>query len=173
MDTIEVNGLTFAVRIEHDDCMGAPWTEHDGHGIVSEWTSRSKAPGEKVLASDRTSKRYYDIQATIELAIKDGWGASGNTEGMTKRQIAALAVEQDFEHLQAWCNDDWRWVYVMVTLLDVERNATNERESLGGVESSDSEYLKSTAIELATEIANRIGDSDSLCVKVRNSEVTL
>ena len=41
-ETITVQGRDFAVMVEPDDGMRAPWEEHDGHGIVSEWTSRDK-----------------------------------------------------------------------------------------------------------------------------------
>jgi hypothetical protein len=43
-DTIEINGLTFRVTVERDEDMGEPWKEHDGHGVVSNWTTRSKSP---------------------------------------------------------------------------------------------------------------------------------
>lgn len=75
-DEIEtkVGKLTVKARIEYDEDMGPPWKEHDGHGPVSEWTSRSKRPGERVLCEDRGSKRYYDWQAAIQQAKDDGWG---------------------------------------------------------------------------------------------------
>ena len=41
-DTIEVDGLSFAVSMEYDDCMSPPWEEEDGHGPVSEWTRYEK-----------------------------------------------------------------------------------------------------------------------------------
>lgn len=75
-DTIERNGRTYRVTIEHDGDMGAPWEEHDGHGVVSEWTRRDKAPGEVVIASDRGSHRFYDVAETTRIAKRDGWGLS-------------------------------------------------------------------------------------------------
>ncbi|MFM0341157.1 hypothetical protein [Paraburkholderia fungorum] len=71
---IEAGGYPFRVRIEADQCMGAPWEEHDGHGVVSDWTTRDKRPGEIVLNTDRSSRRYYDVEASMKIARRDGWG---------------------------------------------------------------------------------------------------
>lgn len=68
------DGWTLRVSIEHDDGMGAPWKEHDGHGEVSEWTRRDKRPGEWVLCTDRGSSRFYDAQESQRIAIRDRWG---------------------------------------------------------------------------------------------------
>ena len=68
-ETITVQGRDFAVMVEpDDDGMRAPWEEHDGHGIVSEWTSRDKRAGERVLSRDRSSYLYYDVAATMRKA---------------------------------------------------------------------------------------------------------
>lgn len=75
---LSVNGQIFRFRIDvHDDQdMGAPWENADGHGPVSDWTTRDKRPGEWVLSSDRGSKRYYDAQEANRIAERDGWGLS-------------------------------------------------------------------------------------------------
>lgn len=73
-DTFEVDGVTFRVRTEYDDCHGAPWDEEDGHGPVSDWTSRGKLPGELVLCEDRGKRRYYDFAEACRIARRDGWG---------------------------------------------------------------------------------------------------
>ena len=36
---------TYTITIESDDMHGNPWEEHDGHGPVSEWTTRDRLPG--------------------------------------------------------------------------------------------------------------------------------
>jgi hypothetical protein len=98
--------------------MGPPWKEHDGHGEVSEWTTRDKRPGERVLASDRSSHRYYDYAGAIKIAKRDGWGLSEDAiaalgkklgRAPTKGDIAAASVESDFNHLRGWANDEWHW----------------------------------------------------------------
>lgn len=68
------NGVSYVVTIEHDSDTGAPWKENDGHGGVSEWTTRDKLPGELVLTEDRRSKRFYDFAGACEIARRDGWG---------------------------------------------------------------------------------------------------
>lgn len=167
MDTIELDGRTFKVEVIPDDSMGAPWDEHDGHGVVSDWTRREKRPGERVLCSDRDSHRYYDIAETMKLARKDGWGLEEEALAKladrlgrkpTKREITAAAVEQDFDRLRRWCEGDWYWVGVAVTLLDDEGEETDERDSLWGIESDCEDYLEEVASELAEEILSRVNE---------------
>lgn len=73
-DTLEHNGREYRVTIEHDIDHGAPWEEEDGHGPVSDWTTRAKEPGEIVLCEDRGSRRYYDFAKAVQSAKRDGWG---------------------------------------------------------------------------------------------------
>lgn len=158
-DTFEHNGRTYLLQIEPDSDHGAPWDEEDGHGPVSEWTTRSKAPGERVLHSDRRSFRYYDFAAAIMIAKRDGWDAKPYGVG-TKGERAARAVEADFKHLQAWCNDQWCYNLVIVTALDSDGEKTDESGCLGGVDDSDGgTYLQGCARELADEIAARLDDA--------------
>lgn len=70
----EHNGVAYVATIERDDCHGAPWEEEDGHGDVSEWTTRDKLPGEMVLNEDGRSKRFYDFAGACKIARRDGWG---------------------------------------------------------------------------------------------------
>lgn len=151
-DQFEHQGRRFSVRFERDDFMGAPWEEHDGHGIVSDWTNRPKAPGERVLVEDRDSRRYYDVQATMARALAEGWGVADPPKGATKRQIAALAVARDFEYLRAWCADEWEWLQVEVT-----REDTGETESTSGIDGDHDggRYLTAVAYELAGELVAR------------------
>lgn len=178
-DTFTVRGYTFRVTYERDDDMREPWKENDGHGIISDWTRRDKNPGERVLCEDRGSRRYYDVQETMKLAKKDGWGCSHsryvdsipNTTDKTKHhehhvywhghttQGAALAcaVDEDFENLRAWCADEWEWTCVRVYL-----KGTREYETLGGIYGDrdpapgQTHYLTDCAYELAEEILTRV-----------------
>jgi hypothetical protein len=148
--TIELDGFTFEARVEHDECMGAPWVEHDGHGIVTDWTSRNKLPCEVVLSSDRSSKRFYDMQSSVALAKRDGWGCSkAMPSNATKGQIAAQAALEDFERLKAWCDDKWYWVYVVV-VASFEGHELG-RAALGGIESDADSHLLEIANELIQE----------------------
>ncbi|RQH02741.1 hypothetical protein [Paraburkholderia dinghuensis] len=89
---VGAGGYTFRVRVEADDSMGAPWEEHDGHGEVSGWTTRDKRPGEIVLSSDRWSKRYYDVQASMKIARRDGWGLGDDDRAALVKSLAEKRV---------------------------------------------------------------------------------
>lgn len=121
LNTIEKqhNGYKIKIETHADEDMREPWNEHDGHGIVSDWETRDKRPGELILNSDRHSKRFYDVTATLERARKDGWGLSPESKAAlaaklgrqpTAKEVTAEAVRQDYEHLRGWCNDEWQWL---------------------------------------------------------------
>jgi hypothetical protein len=154
-DTIHahIDGFDITATIERDDDSGPPWNECDGHGPVSEWTGRGKRPGERVLIEDRGSKRFYDYQEAIKIAKRDGWDAA--PYGGTRGEQAARAVEKDFEVLRAWCNDEWNWCGIR---LSVSRNGVMLDEcaaSLCGIEmnypGSDNAYLTEVANDLLDE----------------------
>lgn len=147
--TADVEGFTLTARLEPDQDHGAPWDEEDGHGPVSDWTRRAKHAGERILYSDRNSYRYYDWAEAIRIAKRDGWNAPPYTG--TAGQCAARAVEADFQRLRAWCNDDWFYVGVIIS---VSRNGIMLDEcaaSLWGIESDCTDYLTEVANELASE----------------------
>lgn len=142
------DGYSVRVHVDYDQCMGAPWEEHDGHGPVSEWTTRDKRPGERVLSEDRGSKRYYDFAEAVKIARRDGWGSQGD-DGMKPGEKAARAAARDFEYLRRWCNDQWHWVVVGV---EVSRNGEAlETDYCGGIE-DDSDYWREHAAESANSI---------------------
>lgn len=132
MDTIEIKigdqDLKFKVELLDDVDMGAPWENSDGHGTVSEWTTRPKRGGELLLNQDRNSKRYYDFAGACRTALCDGWNMA------TTKEQAAEAARADYEFLRAWCKDEWRYVGVVVTLLDDDGKPTEVSDALWGVE---------------------------------------
>lgn len=73
-DTVERGEYTLTATTEYDNSHGAPWQECDGHGPVSEWTTRDKLPGELVLCSDHGCKHYYDYAEACRAARAEGWG---------------------------------------------------------------------------------------------------
>jgi hypothetical protein len=159
-DEFERGGRTFTFKTEGDDSHGAPWEEEDGHGVVSDWTRRDKAPSERVLHADRSSKRYYDVAATMRIARKDDWGLCDADKAKlakklgrtpTHGDIVAEAVDRDYEHMRRWCADLWQYVGVIVT-----HEESGECESLWGIESEDDDYLEMTAHDLADEINARL-----------------
>lgn len=100
------SGQTYRAEIMHDEFMGAPWKKHCGHGLVSDWITRAKRPGERVLTHDRGSYRYYDIQAATKIAKWEGWNAEPFTP-CSDCERAARAVEADFQNLRKWCMNEW------------------------------------------------------------------
>jgi hypothetical protein len=152
-------GYRFRVKFERDDDTDAPWENSDGHGIVSDWTTRQKAPGERVLSEDHGSFRYYDFAGTLQLALRDQWGvAGGRLPGESRRQYAVRAVEQDYEYLRAWCRDEWEYLGVIVSLHADDADDEDETmvESLWGVESYSDDYPTEVAYELADQLIARL-----------------
>lgn len=149
-DTFTHEGLTFTFRMERDDDHGAPWEDEDGHGPVSDWTRRDKAPGEMVLCEDRGSRRFYDFAAAVRIAKRDGWNAPPyNVPGETKGQRAHKAAMDDFKRLQDWLYDLWNYVGAIVTCTDLP---DHPQASLWGIESDAGEYFDEVATELAEEL---------------------
>lgn len=176
-DTFEVQGLTFRFNTEADTDTGAPWEEYDGHGPVREgdtdWYTGQvkKTPGERVLHRGGRNEytRVYDWSEAMKMALKDGWGLCAekrpaNWDTLTKGQKAELAVQSDFDFLQGWCDDSWRYVGVIVTLMVEDEDGDlveysgplsgTFHDSLWGVEDNDSSYVESVAVELAEGIAS-------------------
>jgi DNA-directed RNA polymerase specialized sigma subunit len=86
---------------------------------------------------------YYDVPASIVKAKSEDWGLGEPAmqeltarlgRKPTTKEIIAQAVEQDYEHLQAWCDDKWHWAWYRVTLLDVDGTDTEFSDSCGGYE---------------------------------------
>lgn len=165
--TFSLNGLQFYVNYEHDADAEPPWSRAEGHGVVSDWVTRPKGPGERTLVIDGSSARFYDAFSSVLIARRDAWGVS-NPEGKTEGEIAAEAVELDFAYLRGWCQDEWHYVGVIVTLVDTEGNPTRMRKSLWGMESTDDQGIAEAQLELAEEIAAEVGDSDVLTIQVRS-----
>jgi hypothetical protein len=150
-ETIIHQGRELLIEHFYDADAGPPWQEG-----VSGWVCRDKAPGERVLCKDGKSYRYYDWQASMIKAKKDGWGLGINDfmaltaklrRCPTKGQVLEAAVEQDFQRVRGWCNDEWYYIGIVVT--DVE---TDVDESLWGIESDDYEHIKEVEQELCEQV---------------------
>lgn len=115
-DTLEIDGFKVRATIYADDDAAPPWEREDGHGPVSDWRGNG-LPGEFVLCRDRYAARYYDHAAALALALADGWGVKGGQlPDESAKDYAARAVQADFERLKAWCDDQWSYVGVAVTV---------------------------------------------------------
>lgn len=151
---IEQNSTIYRVEFIVDYDMGAPWEEHEGHGVVSDWENRDKKPGEVVITSDRGAKRFYDIAETTRIAKRDKWAVSdADTSNLTPAQIVSLAVHRDMERMRDWCNDVWHWCSVAVfPLTDAGDELRSKTESLWGIESDADSYFEEVIFELIAQI---------------------
>jgi len=142
-----IDGFKVTARIEYDHDMGEPWKEHDGHGVVSEWTTRAKRPGERVLNQDRGSYRYYDFAATVRLARRDDWDAPPYGTG-TAKQRAERAAEADYRRMKAWCDNEWHWCGVVLSVSRAGICLDDHAASLWGIESDAGDYFEEVFDEL-------------------------
>jgi hypothetical protein len=155
----EYEGNRFLLTLTQDTDHGAPWDNEDGHGPVSDWTTRAKAPGEMVLCEYRRSRRYYDFAAAVRLARRDGWNAApyyppGEETLGQRAHKAALA---DFDRLRRWCSDDWCYVGAKVELVDEDDEPMPDfSEALWGIESDAGDYFTEVAHELAWSIIQEL-----------------
>lgn len=132
-ETLPHHGKTYRVEWVYDRDAGAPWDNSDCHGIVSDWETRDKLPGELILNQNGRSKRFYDFAASVKKARAEGWNTAPYN-WKTKGEQAHAAALADFEYLRRWCNDDWHYCGITVTLLDDEGDDTDISASLWGVE---------------------------------------
>ena len=162
-DSIEAQygPYTITATIKHDSDTGAPWSVHDGHGPVSERTTRDKRPGELVRSTDGPHKRYYDFAQACRIARRDGWNARPYDTIETPRQRATRAALADFKALRAWCNDEWFWCGITVTVTHTEPGLELASDSLWGIDAnypdSDNSYLTDCAMELVESALRQAG----------------
>lgn len=149
-------GITLKIETKHDEDMGPPWEEHDGHGEVSEWTERDKRAGEWILCTDRRSRRYYDAAGAMKKAKVEGWGLDDEAKAKlaarlgrtpTAGEVRAAAVEADFKHLKGWATNEWHWLGIIVKIEDADGKELFHT-SCWGFE-SEGDYWKEEAAGMA------------------------
>lgn len=147
--------FTFLVEFEADEDAGAPWEVDESHGVVSDWVTRPKRPSEVVLRRTRYSVIYYDFAASVKRARMEGWD---DGEGGTKGERAVRAVLNDIEVLRAWCNGDWGYVGVIVTLLGPDGSKTDVSDSLWAIETLGDYHIEQARL-IADELLGGYGVS--------------
>ena len=156
-ETRESGTMSFRIEWVYDSDSDAPWVREDGHGPVSDWTSDPKAPGQMVLCTDRRMYRYYDFAEAVKLARRDGWDTKpyGTRKPGERAHAAAMA---DYNYLRQWCNQQWQYCGIVVTLLGADGEPDVDA-SLWGIEdglSSMSEYHEEVIGELIHECLSQI-----------------
>lgn len=143
-DTIKHNGKEYTVTVEHDDDAGPPWIDCDGHGDVSDWTTRAKLPGELILSENGSRKRYYDFASACNMARDESWGflpgkvVVDRFAHSGKRKFRAWIVNGTAEQV-AYGND----VNAARKALYVKYRATmTARQYAAGAAMSDFKHLK-------------------------------
>lgn len=150
-------GFDFTMEIVDDNDSRPPWKRGDGYGVVSEWRTYhrggniTKRPWERVLHRDGCSYRLYDMRASRAKAIKEGWGIA-ESDGLTRKQIIAAAVEKDFQFHRGWCNNTWCYVGVVVAHAADAGYNDSTTASLWGIESNAAERIEEVKLELANEL---------------------
>ena len=158
VDSFEHSNCTIQVHWSDDTDMGPPWKEHDGHGVVevvhqrdSDYTPESEqnSPFQRLSPwGFNANDWYYNFPASLDLARKEYWGLAPDAldklqfergRSLTDDEITEAAVQADFEHLRAWCHDEWRWMVadVIVNVRSREGSCFLKVVScLGGIEST-------------------------------------
>lgn len=152
--TCEIEGYQCRATIRRDDDQTPPWKREDGYGPVSEWMPGGKRPGQRVLSRSGQVLRYYDFESAIKIALRDGWGTKdGKRQLETNAQYAARAVEEDFASLKAWCDDEWSYVGVCVTIKKKGIALTGKYDhALWGVDCNHPNGTNDYLVEVANEL---------------------
>lgn len=148
------NGMKLVFEIKRDDDCGPPDKEYEGCG-ETEWVHRTLEDWERdwVLVWDRGSKLLYDVKASMEKALRDGWDAAPYGVG-TKHERAARAVKKDFDYLHGYYNEKWWYVGIIVELYDENDNLIDE-DSCWGYSADDMSHLTSEARSWAAHMVRK------------------
>lgn len=135
------NGWKLKVEFLHDSDHEPPWESCDGTGVIE--GNPRYGLGDEYKEWALGDYRYFDWKATLPIAIKEGWDAPPYHTG-TKHEQAMRAMRSTYDYLRRWCNDQWWYVGMTVTLLDEDDTILRE-DSCWGYESDSMDYLTSEA----------------------------
>jgi hypothetical protein len=161
--SIVCGGRRFRVSTTHDDTMGPPWRESDGHGKVRELRTRDdKRAGERLMDDGRGNLWAYDVAGAMAMAKRDGWGVGDRQRAEMARRLGreptagenrAEAVELDYRYCAGWLLNDWCFLAVRVEMLGAHGEVIDD-ETLWGVESLGN-YWQEVAKDMAEQIISR------------------
>lgn len=122
------------------------FTEQGANGLV-------KLSGHWFDARNNLTAIATDWHDDINEAYSELYASHRAT--MSKREYAAQAAMQDYKRLRDWCNDQWYYVGVIVTITDSDGEEIAS-DSLWGIESDASEDLLETANELLDQLRDSL-----------------
>ena len=163
-ETMEYKGYLFTIEVDYDEFEEPPWLRCDGHGPVSDWTTRDKKPSEVVLTAVGRAKLYYDFGRAMKVAKEDGWDAAPYGQG-TKGERAERAVRAYIKYLRDYIDNVWVYVTLSVTL-----KGSGYTTSLGGVEydySENGHWMTEVHLMADELIANKLADSRAVKIASR------
>ena len=154
-----INCYEFKIVNEQDIDL-TPWEFCDNEAdLITDWTLRDKKPGEMILNTDGKFKRFFDYRAACKYALKYQLGSRDALPGDTKKQIASKAALNLFNYLRSWCNDEWTYRHISITLIDPDTNQeTDFIESCGGIEdlnNYDQDWINENAVVLIESFKNQ------------------
>ena len=164
------SGLAYHVEYWQDLDLPPPQEWGDCHGVVHRSICRvdddyiadmqesgdlpedllMRLPAFRLLYAERGDYLYYDVIASATRAATD-WGC--------KPEDVADVVDNDFEYLRGWYENDWSWMGITLTKLDDDGNPTDDYVTVGGYESfltHDTAELSSILNDLAHELEYNI-----------------
>lgn len=162
--TMKYKGYLFTIEVDYDEFEEPPWLHCDGHGPVSDWTTRDKKPSEVVLWTVGGAKLYYDFSRAMKKAKEDGWDAAPYGQG-TRGERAERAVRADIKYLRDYIDNVWVYVTLSVTL-----RGSGYTTSLGGVEydySENGHWMTEVHLMADELIANKLADSRAVKIASR------
>ena len=162
-DTATIDGVTIRIEYFYDDTYrGKPWEEYDGNvniyskGYRGRYGPVEKKPSEIILKTNGDTVWAYDLREALKTARDEGWCTGCDwAQGLTKKQTALKAVQQNVEFWRGWLNDDWHYVGAVCTVLDSEGEETDNTESCWGFESLN-DYHTEAAQEMAQGLADMV-----------------
>ena len=159
-ETVTFGDVTVLIEYFVDDTYRPePWDEYDGN--VEFWPvrgSHEKKPSERYLTKDRFNAWVYDIRDAHDKAIRESWCTGCDwVKGLTRRQIATRAVEENVSFWRAYLDGDWFYAGVVITVLDKDGEKTEHADSCWGFETFNS-YHRTAGNDMARELAATSGE---------------
>jgi len=155
-DYIDDDGSRFRVEYEYDHDADYPWENAASYyqGIVSDWTTRDKRPGELLLCESRGFKRYYDFQGSLKRAKDEDWDSVSLLPKKERGIELVCLVREDYERIRDWCNDKWHYMGIVAFPLTADGDELRSQEqSTWGIESdTDPAFIQEQTAWLLSDV---------------------